>query len=144
VELMVGFLIVSIASVAITSGIYIAHGLLIRERHKELAIQLLKGEMSYWLGRIHVSFPSPNEMVQRERRQVTLGHDQAGNPLNGIITRYPIQVIDDPDTKAQPDWFEIKVDIEYTENALEPPFVHQAHTKPVHLELICPMILSTG
>ena len=144
VELMVGFLIVSIASVSVTSGIYVAHGLLIRERNKGLAIQLMKGEMSYWLGRVHVSFPSQLERIQRMRRPVTISRDNAGNPLEGTITREPIREIKLPDTKTESDWFEIKVSIDYIEDSLEPPFARQSHPKPVHLELVCPMILAAS
>lgn len=144
VELMVGFLIVAITAVAVTSGFYVAHGTLIRERNKMRAVHLLKGELNYWVGRIHSSFPTLEERNGIRRRRVVIARDANGVAITGDLVRHEIKVINNPDTKVEPDWWEIKVSIDYDEPPLEPSFVRNAEKKPVHMELVCPMILAGG
>ncbi|MBZ0263435.1 hypothetical protein K8I28_02090 [bacterium] len=143
VELIVSFLIVTITSVAVTSGIYFAHGQLRRERNKTRAVQLLKSEAEYWLARIHSAYPSPHEERVRAPREVLVYDNPVGENIIGSISHTGFVGRDDPETALDPDYYELRFEIRYIEPPIEPVWITpDAKPKEVVLDLVCPMILS--
>ncbi len=149
IELMVAIVVIAIASCAFAQGFFTAFHELEKQRHRMEAVQLLKAEAQFWVGRIHTAFPSAYEMDQ--------WHEHPNNPVilgaEGVVTRprarrfsgagfidadikrSPIRVVNLFDTAIEEDFYEFTVTIDYEET-------HGTSPEYVHMELDVPIIRS--
>ncbi len=143
IELLISLLIIAITSVAVMSGVATAYGWLLRERHKQTAVQYIKEEMEFWQARIHSAMPPEHMFHNATPRDICIddfGTAGTRDDLWGTVRLVSIERVDLPDTSTNPDWFELKVICEYE----EPPWDRRTgEPKPVVLELTCPMVPST-
>lgn len=143
-ELIIGMLIITIASVAVASSFYTAHGELARQRRRQMANQLLKAEAEFWKGRVHSAMPSPYEMehnIPNPKNPIPLDTYTAGNrQVSCEVWKSPIREVNIPETKIDPDYYEFTVWVTYEEPNLDRVVfrTRNNHPKKVTYELVVP------
>ncbi len=141
-ELVISLIIIAVTSVAVASSFYTAYNQLNRQRWKKKAVQLLKAEADFWMGRVHSQFPSPFELqhpIPNPDNPIQLDpNTPQGRSVLAELYLLDITGIDMTNTEAFPDWYEIRVSATYEEPALE----IGGQPKQVSLQLVVPFIRS--
>ena len=147
-ELIISTLIISITSVAVASSFYTAYGELNRQRRSQRANQLLKAEAEYWMGRVHSTkltayeqshrIPNPNNPVLLDP---VYTYTQHGKQIKAYLYMIDFKRVELFETKATPDWYEVRVAIEYNEPPLDMVGARSNYReKQVVKELVVPFI----